>query len=351
MQKSTYPFGSLVPNRHATDGSYRYGFQGQEKDDEIKGEGNSLNYTFRMHDPRVGRFFAVDPLESKYPWYTPYQFSGNRPIDSIELEGLEEFKINKINGESGSIYGPYVNAEEAQLAYNSTIDVSKIKPKDDYEKAILEGRIFFAKNYGWVDKTHAFTETTRKDPHIGVQNLWRQIMNEPSKEKLHMGCYSVTYKQDILKGGMSIGVERQYAISAGLSLEEKKSVALTIFQDVSFQFEKLQSLHPTSSSSFEPADLPSNMLNFYRIVQSGMNTTKIKNLIQPLDAITSLIIYRSYPGTFTDKKFKNLSFTPLFFKTNFTLNNFSIPKELKSIKPAEKGKNLFLVDEDIIRRQ
>ena len=42
-----------------------------------------------MHDPRVGRFFAVDPLTPKYPWYTPYQFSGNRVIDMVELEGLE----------------------------------------------------------------------------------------------------------------------------------------------------------------------------------------------------------------------------------------------------------------------
>jgi RHS repeat-associated protein len=61
----------LVPNRHDSLEDYRYGFQGQEKDDEIKGEGNSLNYTFRMHDPRVGRFFAVDPLTAKYPHYTP----------------------------------------------------------------------------------------------------------------------------------------------------------------------------------------------------------------------------------------------------------------------------------------
>lgn len=79
----------LVPNRHEDAKEYRYGFQGQEKDDELKGEGNSMNYTFRMHDPRVGRFFAVDPLTYKYPFYTPYQFSGNRVIDMIELEGLE----------------------------------------------------------------------------------------------------------------------------------------------------------------------------------------------------------------------------------------------------------------------
>ncbi len=79
----------LIPNRHDETGNYRYGFQGQEQDDEVKGEGNSLNYTFRMHDPRVGRFFAVDPLASKYPHNSPYAFSENIVIDGTELEGAE----------------------------------------------------------------------------------------------------------------------------------------------------------------------------------------------------------------------------------------------------------------------
>jgi|UPI00069C7BE3 RHS repeat-associated protein len=83
----------LVPNRHKSIDDYRYGFQGQEKDDEIKGgEGNSLNYTFRMHDPRIGRFFAVDPLYRNYAWNSPYSFSSNRVIDATELEGLEMFR-------------------------------------------------------------------------------------------------------------------------------------------------------------------------------------------------------------------------------------------------------------------
>jgi hypothetical protein len=68
---------------------YRYGFQNQEKDDEIKGGGNSVNYKYRMHDPRVGRFFAVDPLASKYPWNSVYAFSENLLIHMLELEGLE----------------------------------------------------------------------------------------------------------------------------------------------------------------------------------------------------------------------------------------------------------------------
>jgi hypothetical protein len=43
-----------------------------------------------MHDVRVGRFFAVDPLAPKYPYYTPYQYAGNKVIAWGELEGLEE---------------------------------------------------------------------------------------------------------------------------------------------------------------------------------------------------------------------------------------------------------------------
>jgi len=36
-------------------GGYRYGFNGQEKSDEIKGEGNSYTALFWEYDPRIGR--------------------------------------------------------------------------------------------------------------------------------------------------------------------------------------------------------------------------------------------------------------------------------------------------------
>ncbi len=50
-----------------------------------------MNYKYRMHDSRVGRFFAVDPLSPEYPWNSPYAFSENRVVDGIELEGLEHY--------------------------------------------------------------------------------------------------------------------------------------------------------------------------------------------------------------------------------------------------------------------
>jgi RHS repeat-associated protein len=48
------------------------------------------DYGFREYDSRIARFISVDPLTSKYPWYTPYQFAGNKPIKYIDIDGLEE---------------------------------------------------------------------------------------------------------------------------------------------------------------------------------------------------------------------------------------------------------------------
>lgn len=93
-----------IAQRSTALGKYRYGFQGQEKDNEIKGkDATSLNYTFRMHDPRVGRFFAVDPLARKYPFNSTYAFAENRVLQFNELEGLE-VGVDLIKAKAG-LYG------------------------------------------------------------------------------------------------------------------------------------------------------------------------------------------------------------------------------------------------------
>ena len=68
---------------------YGFLFNGKENDDEVKGQGNQQDYGMRIYDPRIGRFLSVDPLTQDYPWYTPYQFTGNNPIRFVDLDGLE----------------------------------------------------------------------------------------------------------------------------------------------------------------------------------------------------------------------------------------------------------------------
>ena len=52
-------------------GSYRYGFNGMEKDNDIaEVNGSHLAFAFREYDTRLCRFFVVDPLSKKYPIYS-----------------------------------------------------------------------------------------------------------------------------------------------------------------------------------------------------------------------------------------------------------------------------------------
>jgi RHS repeat-associated protein len=88
----------IEPGRKYSAGDgYRYGFNGKENDNEVKGEGLQLDYGFRIYDTRIGRFLSVDPLFKSYPWYTPYQFAGNMPIWAIDLDGLEDKKATAVD--------------------------------------------------------------------------------------------------------------------------------------------------------------------------------------------------------------------------------------------------------------
>ncbi|OFY86706.1 MAG: hypothetical protein A3F72_09615 [Bacteroidetes bacterium RIFCSPLOWO2_12_FULL_35_15] len=66
---------------------YRYGFNGKEKDDEVNGGGNSLDFGARIYDPRLGKFLSLDPDFYRYPWNSPYAYAINSPIKLVDAEG------------------------------------------------------------------------------------------------------------------------------------------------------------------------------------------------------------------------------------------------------------------------
>jgi len=90
-----------MPGRQFNANSYKYGFNGKEKDDEIKGAGNSLDFGARIYDSRLRRWLAVDPLQSKYPNQSPYNYCSNDPIVFIDPDGMEVIwhsSLRKIKG-------------------------------------------------------------------------------------------------------------------------------------------------------------------------------------------------------------------------------------------------------------
>jgi RHS repeat-associated protein len=87
-----YPFGMLQPGRTYNSSDYRFAFNGKEYDSEWTGNtGAVYDYGFRIYNPLFAKFLSIDPLTSSYPWYTPYQFAGNKPIWATDLDGKEEW--------------------------------------------------------------------------------------------------------------------------------------------------------------------------------------------------------------------------------------------------------------------
>jgi RHS repeat-associated protein len=76
-----------MPGRNYSSNLYRYGFNGKENDKAINEGGQ--DYGMRIYDTRLGKFLSVDPIAMEYPELTPYQFASNRPIEGIDLDGLE----------------------------------------------------------------------------------------------------------------------------------------------------------------------------------------------------------------------------------------------------------------------
>ncbi len=154
--------------RSVSNGDYRYGFNGKEKDDKgewggeyltsttcCDSEGNVIiNYTlqksqtyydygFRIYNPGIGKFLSVDPLTQEYPWYTPYQFAGNKPIQAIDLDGLEEQEVtgaDNTNYVANSSVIPTVVADDPEMhsdthseRYGTQGDMEAWKKRNGYE--------------------------------------------------------------------------------------------------------------------------------------------------------------------------------------------------------------------------
>ena len=65
--------------------NYRYGFNGQEKDNEVSGEGNSYTAEYWQYDPRLGRRWNIDPVVK--PWESSYASFNNSPIFFADPSG------------------------------------------------------------------------------------------------------------------------------------------------------------------------------------------------------------------------------------------------------------------------
>ncbi len=97
--KSLLPRLNLVVKATSC-GTYRFGFNGQEKDDEVAGAGNTNTALFWEYDTRLGRRWNLDPVIKEFE--SPYLCFSGSPIWLNDPKGdnADEWKVNIATGQS-----------------------------------------------------------------------------------------------------------------------------------------------------------------------------------------------------------------------------------------------------------
>lgn len=83
------PVALLVPLPSINKPQNRFTYNGKELQQDI----GLHEYGFRWYDPMIARFTSVDPLATKFPWWTTYQYASSNPVNSIDLDGLESVNV------------------------------------------------------------------------------------------------------------------------------------------------------------------------------------------------------------------------------------------------------------------
>jgi RHS repeat-associated protein len=179
-----YPFGAPMPGRKFTSSNiYRYGFNGKEKDDEVKGGGNSYDFGVRIYDPRLGRWLSIDPMARQYSELSPYNFCADNPIMYIDPDGQvivvpnvadREPILKMINAkalgtfafdESGKLYQVTSKGDSKKYsAYYRDRLVEAIKSEGVIEISKVDNKIIKRAGEG---RTYPKPATTTKDPITG----------------------------------------------------------------------------------------------------------------------------------------------------------------------------------------
>jgi len=113
-----YPFGSMMPGRNGNSSDYRFGFNGYENDNEVKGvSGGHISFQDFGYDPRVVKRWNIDPKTRSYPWQSPYVYAANSPIVNIDVDGEGDF-----------VYTIIVNLETGKSTFTARdVDPKKIR--------------------------------------------------------------------------------------------------------------------------------------------------------------------------------------------------------------------------------
>ena len=133
-----------------------------ERDNEVKGVGNSLDFGARMYDSRLGRFLSLDPLASKFPDTTPYSFAGDNPILNVDKEG--KIKTTYL----------IIHDEKTDKSYVKTITSPGLVARS---YSLSDGYGVYESGYDWYDSKQTINANIDRNGTFSITSI---SDNEPT---------------------------------------------------------------------------------------------------------------------------------------------------------------------------
>ena len=161
-------------------------------------------------------------MTKSYPWYTPYQFAGNKPINSIDLDGLEEWRSI-----GGSVFGPYSSQGDAmnsRIFGKTYLEIINSKFEIEQNHSFTKDQIMKAKDYIYENYRNNILGKSYHSCTDCHKNVIKKVLGNPEDLVLR--------KDQSLKGDSREGYEgrgesstqnvRSSTISQGFALPSMK---------------------------------------------------------------------------------------------------------------------------------
>jgi hypothetical protein len=242
----------VMPGRKypAAGGLYRYGFNGFEKDDEIKGSGNHLSFNDFGYDPRLGRRWRVDPHSGNYPSMSGYSSFANNPIINLDpdgkdivyfnTQGLESHRV-KSNTEFKTFIMGSAKAGDPKISVVGWKEVAMPKiieertqsgeattgteyQENDYVIAARTGYFNQAKNAGNLNLYTEGGNAIPKDAVQAIPDLDPTLVKAVAMQESHLGTTGVTDIMQANVPGDWSALKSKYGLTKGESTSTTNSL-------------------------------------------------------------------------------------------------------------------------------
>ncbi len=193
-----YPFGMLMPGRTYGSNSYKFGFNGQELDNEVIGvTGSHYTAEFWEYDSRLGRRWEIDPEPKDFA--SPYATFSNNPIWFTDPNGRDT--IVNPNGEEMNAGDGYAASDDKTVLYGEGLktkvwDSKALGISGEYNGNYVD---YAPNKHGKISNANSATATidnalNNVERSISQGGLLQDLKNDPGFK---------TFEYDVLQQAMN----------------------------------------------------------------------------------------------------------------------------------------------------